>query len=344
MPLILTRPEVLAVYAEAAARRRVHALFSTENLTTTEAILAAAREYGERIGEPDLALTIGITHRYPERPQSSAYSHTGDPVMGMRLFQADLRTLTAPDSPYGRLRVLVHLDHGQHDVDTDVLDAPAGLFSSVMFDASTLPFEENIAATRRYVERHHDEVVIEGACDTIAHFGEAGSTPCTAPDDAERYYRSTGVDWIVANLGTEHRAGIAKLRYRDDVAREIARRIGPHLSLHGVSSVDPERLGQLFEDGIGKVNFWTALERDSSAELLAALLENAAASAGPAAASRLQQRGLLGPQADIASPVSLDYCTTRYRQGVVFQSMKRIVTAYLARWCPVLRALPGFVR
>jgi len=334
MPLILARPEVLAVYAESARRRRVHPLFSTENLTNTEAILAGAREYGERIGEPDLPVTIGITHRYPERPQSVGYSPTGDPVMGMRLFHADLRTLMAPDSPYARLRVLVHLDHGQHDADTDILDSPAGLFSSVMFEASTLPFEENIAATRRYVERHRHEVVIEGACDTIAHFGEAEATPCTAPDDAERYYRDTGVDWVVANLGTEHRAGVAKLRYRDDVAREISRRIGPHLSLHGVSSVDPDRLGRLFEDGIGKVNFWTAMERDSSAELLTTLVEHAAESAGPATASRLQQRGLLGPRVDTTSPVSLDYCTTRYRQGVVFQSMKRIVTGYLARWYP----------
>jgi fructose-bisphosphate aldolase class II len=203
-----------------------------------------------------------------------------------------------------------------------------------MFDASTLPIEENIAATRRYVERHHHEVVIEGACDTIAHFGDSGATPCTAPDDAEHYYRATGVDWIVANLGTEHRAGIAKLHYRDDVAREIASRIGPHLSLHGVSSVDPRHLGRLFEDGIGKVNFWTALERDSSSRLLTAMLEHAAESAGPPTARELQQRGLLGSKADVTSPVSLGYCTTRFRQGVVFESMKRIVSAYLGRWYP----------
>jgi len=334
MPLILARPEVLEIYSECAARRRVHPLFSTENLTTTEAILSGAREYGERIGEPDLPITIGITHRYPERPQSAAYSHTGDPVLGMRLFHADLRTLLTPDGPFSRLRVLAHLDHGQYDADRDVLDSPAGVFSSVMYDASALPFEENIEATRRYIQRHRHEVVIEGACDTIAHFGEGGLTPCTAPDDAERFYRDTGVDWIVANLGTEHRAGVSKLHYRDDVARQISRRIGPHLSLHGVSSVDPQRLGRLFEDGIGKVNFWTALERDSSAELVRALILHAAQAAGPTVAKQLQQDGLLGPQADVTGPVSLDYCTTKYRQGVIFQCMKHIVIAYLERWYP----------
>src|SRR5580692_3322616 len=194
MPLILTRPEVLSIYAEAAARLWVHPSFSTENLTTTEAILSAARDYGERSGQPDFAITIAITHRYPERPQTSAYSHTGDPVLGMRLFHADLRALMATGSSFERLRVLVHLDHGLFDRDGDALDAPAGIFSSVMFDASTLPFAENIKATRRYVEQHHDEVVIEGACDTVAHFGESGTTPCTPPDDAERFYHDTGVD------------------------------------------------------------------------------------------------------------------------------------------------------
>lgn len=334
MPLILTRPEVLGIYAEAAQQRWVHPSFSTENLTTTEAILAGALAHSRRIGQPDFPITIALTHRYPERPQSVAYSPTGDPVMGMRLFHADLRTLTGPDSPYARLRVLVHLDHGQIDADADALDSPAGVFSSVMFDASVLPFEENIEATRRYVERHRHEIVIEGACDTIAHVGESGSTPCTAPEDAERYFRDTGVDWMVANLGTEHRAGVAKLSYRDDVAREINRRIGPRLSLHGTSSVLPERLGRLFEDGVGKANFWTALERDSSAKLLTAMVEHAAECAGPTAASSLQKRGLLGSQADVSHAASIDYCTTRYRQALVFDSMKAIVESFLTLWCP----------
>ncbi len=334
MPLILTRPEVLKVYTEAAQRGWVHPSFSTENLTTTEAILAAALEYSQRIGEPDFPVTIALTHRYPERPQSVAYSPTGDPVMGMRLFHADLRTLTERDSPYSKLRVLVHLDHGQIDADADALDCPEGTFSSVMFDASTLSFEENIQATRQYVQRHGQQIVIEGACDTIAHVGASALTPCTAPEDAERYYRDTGVDWIVANLGTEHRAGIAKLSYRDDVAREIRRRIGPRLSLHGTSSVLPEMLSRLFEDGVGKANFWTALERDSSAELFVNMVEHASECAGMKATKTLKERSLLGAQADSDQPASVDYCTTRYRQGIVFASMKRTVESFLRRWCP----------
>ena len=59
----------------------------------------------------------------------------------------------------------------------------------------------------------------------------------TDPDAAERYYRATGVDLIVANLGTEHRADAATLRYHGELARKITRRIGPRLCLHGTSSV-----------------------------------------------------------------------------------------------------------
>jgi fructose/tagatose bisphosphate aldolase len=333
MPLILTRPEALEIYADAVRRRWVHPSFSTENLTTTEAILAAALEHGTRIGQRDFPITIALTHRYPERPQSIAYSPSGDPVMGMRLFHADLRTLMERGSPYSGLRVLVHLDHGQIEADADALDSPEGAFTSVMFDASTLPFEENMASTRRYVEKHR-EIVIEGACDTIAHVGESESTPCTAPDDAERYYRETGVDWIVANLGTEHRAGVAKLSYRDDVAREISRRIGPRLSLHGTSSVLPAKLGRLFEDGVGKANFWTALERDSSAELFTDMVEHASECAGMKTVQTLKERSLLGRNVAADRPASIDYCTTRYRQAIVFASMKRIVDSFLCRWCP----------
>jgi fructose/tagatose bisphosphate aldolase len=335
MPLILTRTEVLAIYADAARRRWVHPSFSTENVTTTEAILAAALEHSDHLRQPDFPITIALTHRYPERPQSAAYSPAGNAVMGMKLFHADLRTLTGRDSPYARLRVLVHLDHGQFDTDADALDSPGGVFSSVMFDASGLSFEDNVSATRRYVERHQDEIVVEGACDTIAHVGESGSTPCTAPDDAEHYYRATGVDWIVANLGTEHRAGVSTLRYRDDVAREIRRRIGPKLSLHGTSSVRPDQLTKLFEDGVGKANFWTALERDSSSELMTTMVEHAAECAGSTTALLLKDRGLLGPKIDASRPVSIDYCTTRFRQNIVFESMKRTVKSFLAQWCPV---------
>lgn len=334
MPLLLERGQVLDVFAEAAARNWVIPSFGTENLTTTEAILSAAMDMGEVRGSPDLPVMVAITHRYPERSQSSAYSHTGDPVLGLRLFEADLRALTAPGGPFARLRVLVHLDHGQHELDGDVLDNPAGRFSSVMYDASSLPFDENIEATRRYVEAHGKDVLIEGACDTIAKEGDAGATGCTPPADAERFFKGTGVDWVVANLGTEHRAGVSRLNYRGDIARDISARIGKRICLHGASSVDPAHLSGLFADGIVKVNLWTGLERDSSAVLLETLVRNAAAAAGGETARTLLRQKLLGEAAGTTGGFSLDHGTTKYRQGLVFENMRKQVRDHLERFYP----------
>ncbi|HPM19350.1 MAG TPA: hypothetical protein PK288_10255, partial [Bacteroidales bacterium] len=64
MPLILDRNHVLDVYAEAAGRKWVIPAFNAENLTTTEAILSAAMEYGAGTGQPDIPVTIGITNLY----------------------------------------------------------------------------------------------------------------------------------------------------------------------------------------------------------------------------------------------------------------------------------------
>ena len=345
MPLITQRSEALALYNEAAQLGWVIPAFGTENLTSTEAILAGTLEYGRRIGRADLPVTVAITNTYSGRSQSSNYTHTGDPALGLRLFLADVKALTGKGSPFAGLRVMTHLDHGQFDSDRDVLEGDLSDWSSVMFDASRLPIEENIAVTKEYVCARREETLIEGACDEITESGGSGHEPkgalasrpqplpeCTAPELAERYARETGVDIVVANLGTEHRAGASALRYRGDIARQIRARIGPKICLHGTSSVSFDQLGHLFADGICKVNLWTALERDSSPPLLEYLARHAAKAVGAEHARALQARGWLGPGADCESASSLEFCTTRARQHVVFESMKHKVTGWLGAW------------
>jgi fructose-bisphosphate aldolase class II len=207
-------------------------------------------------------------------------------------------------------------------------------FSSIMFDASTLPFEENLAATRQFVQARGAEIVVEGACDEIVDAGGDEASELTSPERAERYLRETGVDMIVANLGTEHRASAASLQYHGELARQISRRIGAKLVLHGCSSVPSKQIGKLFDDGICKANLWTALERDSSPVLLADMLRNAVAVAGPEAVARLKDEGMLGPAVASAGRAKLSHATTCYRQDIVFQVMKDIVTDYLEMWYP----------
>jgi len=332
MPLILDREQVLAVYDEAAHRKWVLPAFNAENLTSIEAILAAVQVYGQSIGSTDLPIIIGLTNNYPPRPQAVYYTHTRQWQIGLRLFMADLKVLTSPESPFGHLRVMVHLDHIQWDADKDLPAGELDRFSSIMYDASSLPLTENIRKTAAFVDRYGHAILIEGACDEIAEATGAAGNELTSPEMAETYHRETGVDILVANLGTEHRATVASLRYHAELAREITGRIGPRLCLHGTSSVSPQEVAQLFSDGIRRVNIWTTLERDSSPALFQDMLANAAKVIGPQQAEELLHRQLLGPAADCTSDPSNSYYTTTYRQELIFRRMKEIVTHYLQLW------------
>ena len=167
MPLILNRNKVLDIYKKAALKKWVIPTFNSENLTSTEAILAAALEYSHKINQPDIPVTIGITNQYDHRSQSVYYTHTRQWDIGLKLFLADIEVLTSKGSPFEKLNVMIHLDHTQWDNDKPLLEWDMNMFSMIMYDASTLPFEENIKLTAEFVRKHGHEIVIEGACDEI---------------------------------------------------------------------------------------------------------------------------------------------------------------------------------
>lgn len=332
MPLVYKRDAVMGIYADAAKKGWVVPTFCAENLTTMEAILAATDEYGQQIGQPNLPITIAITNLYSHRSQTTHYTHTRNWKMGLKLFLADLQVLTGEDSPYSHLNVMSHLDHVQHDDDVELLTWDMEQFSSIMYDASALPLDANAEKTAAFVKQHGHEIVIEGACDEIVDAGGSEACHLTSPDNAEKYHKVTGCDFLVCNLGTEHRASSTELTYHGDIAREISKRVGPRLVLHGCSSVPPSQVADLMNDGVCKVNIWTALERDSCPALLEDMCRNAAKVAGAKAAQRMKTEGLLGAAADVDSKANLGYFTTSYRQQVVFEEMKKIVHDYLALW------------
>ena len=329
MPLILNRSQVTEIYAEAHERQWVIPTFNAENLTTLEAILDAVEEYGKLKGIENLPINIGITNNYVSRPQSILYTNTKKWQIGLRLFMKNLEVLTSQDSPYKNLRVMLHLDHIQWDSDSSLLQWDMGQFSSIMYDASTLPLGENIKHTAAFVDDHKDTIVIEGACDEISSANGTHNNHLTTPDQAENFFRETGVDILVANLGTEHRASLSSLKYESQLAREISNRIGPRLCLHGVSSLGEKEISHFFEDGICKVNVWTALERDSAPVLLQAMVENTAKVVGPEKAQQWLDEGLIGKKADFHSSHSIKFYTTSYRRDIVFLQMKRTIDRYL---------------
>ncbi len=340
MAIITQKSAVSAVYADAARRGWVLPAFGTENSTTTEAILAGTAMHAATLGEPELPVILAITNLYDERQQSVNYTHTGRWDVGMKRFLTDVQILAGePDSPFANLRVMIHLDHIRPEVDAELLAWDMGAFSSILFDASAFAPEENIRLTRAFVKAQGENVLIEGAFEGIVSAGKSATpSPSAKPsldsiaDAAQAYVQETDVDLVVADLGTEHRAGAAQLFYRQDTARAIAERIGARLVLHGTSSVPEESLGGLFADGISKVNLWTALERDSSVLLFADMVRNAARVVGAKEATRLFEQGLLGAAADRVSRPDLAFFTTAYRQSHVFEAMRDLVTRYLVRW------------
>lgn len=329
MSIITGRENVLAVYEKAAQKGWVIPCLCSENLTTTEAILTAASEFATEKGYDSIPITLAITNQYDHRSQSVYYTNTRRWDIGLKLFRASIEILS---EAFPNVDILIHLDHAQHDTDAELLESDLSMYSSVMYDASTLPMEENIKKTRAYVQRKGNEILIEGACDEIVDATGEARCEITDADKCARYMAETGVDVVVANLGTEHRASGQDLHYYYDAARAIKEKIGPKICLHGTSSVSNDQIGKLFEDGICKVNIWTALERDASPALTEWTVKNAAKCGGPKMEQKLIDEGYLTPSSKTGDRASLKHFTTAARQEIIFNEMKKITRGYLDLW------------
>ena len=333
MSIIRNPEDVRRVYREAAEKRWVIPCICTENLTTTESILTAAEEFRTENGLDRVPITIAMTCRYDHRSQAVNYTSTKRWDIGLRLFTESLKILCdGENAPFKNLDVMIHLDHIQFDLDSELLSWDLSDYASIMYDASALPFEENIKRTAEFVKKRRKDIVIEGACDEIVDATGSVHNALTTPERAERFVTMTGVDLAVCNLGTEHRASGKELCYHGEVSRQIKTVIGEKIVLHGTSSVPNSQIAGLFDDGICKVNIWTALERDSSPLLLREMTKNAARVAGTQKVKELITDGLLPASADTGEPASIKYFTTLYRNGIVSEYMKKAVREYLDMW------------
>ena len=166
-----------------------------------------------------------------------------------------------PDIP-----IVLHLDHGP-DFETCKSCIDGG-FTSVMIDASSKPFAENIEITRKVVEYAHDHgVVVEAELGTLAGIEDdvkvaSHEASYTRPEEVEEFVAKTGCDSLAIAIGTSHGAFKfkpgTKPQLRFDILEEVGRRLpGFPIVLHGASSVIPKYVdiinangGQL-KDAIG---------------------------------------------------------------------------------------------
>ena len=154
--------------------------------------------------------------------------------------------------------IVLHLDHGP-DFETCKSCIDGG-FTSVMIDASSKPFAENIEITKKVVEYAHDHgVVVEAELGTLAGIEDdvkvsAEDSSYTHPEEVEEFVTKTGCDSLAIAIGTSHGAYKfkpgTKPQLRFDVLEEVSKRLpGFPIVLHGSSSVPQEYVKMINENG-----------------------------------------------------------------------------------------------
>ena len=201
--------------------------FNVNNMEMIQAIVEAANE----CHSPVILQVSAGARKY------------ANPVYLRHLVQAAVETTDIP--------VAMHLDHG---ADFEICKASIdGGFTSVMIDASSKPWEENIAITKKVVEYAHDHgVVVEAELGKLAGVEDdvnvaAHDAMFTSPDEVEEFTSRTGIDSLAIAIGTSHGAYKFKPgqdpKLRIDILEEIGRRL-PNFPvvLHGASSVPQDQV------------------------------------------------------------------------------------------------------
>lgn len=160
------------------------------------------------------------------------------------------------------LPIVLHLDHGP-DFETCKACIDGG-FTSVMIDGSHLPYEENVALTKKVVDYAHDHgVVVEGELGRLAGIEDDvkvsdEDSSYTKPEEVCDFVGRTGVDSLAIAIGTSHGAYKFKPgqdpKLRIDILEEVEKKLpGFPIVLHGASSVIPEFVEEINKYG-GKMD------------------------------------------------------------------------------------------
>lgn len=163
--------------------------------------------------------------------------------------------------------VVIHLDHGQ--TLEQVMRAIRTGYTSVMIDASALPFEENIAITRYVSEvAHAAGVSVEAELGTIGvaeGSSEGGHAEIlyTDPHQAEQFVRETGVDTLAVAIGTSHGLYPAGKQPKLDIERlkAIKQRLSIPLVLHGGSGNKDAEVAESIQHGVSKINISSDMKK-----------------------------------------------------------------------------------
>ena len=212
-------------------------LFNTTDTDMLEAVISAAEE----LNSPVIIGTAEVLLPYGELS-----------LIAPALVSAAKRA---------KVPVVVHFDHGV--TPERCIEALELGFSSIMYDGSALPLEENLKTTAEIVKLAHAKgATVEGE---IGHVGQADTGDndaedmYTTPAEAVSFVETTGVDALAVAIGTAH--GNYKTKPKLDIERlaKIREALSTPLVLHGGSGLSDEDFKNTIKNGIAKVNIFTDL-------------------------------------------------------------------------------------
>ena len=163
-----------------------------------------------------------------------------------------------------RVPVCVHLDHCE-DLDYMAQALEIG-FTGVMYDGSTLPYEENLVNTKKAVA-----MAGKYGCGVEAELGALASREggvanvsgpvYTDPDEAVSFCRETGIDALAPSFGTAHGIYKSKPVLDLDRVKVISEKTGLPLVMHGGSGVSPEDYRTGIRNGLRKINYYSYMSK-----------------------------------------------------------------------------------
>lgn len=233
--------------------------FNANTMEQVQAIVLAA--------EAECApVIVQISHHALE------YVGSGNAILGLR-YMAQVGKIAA-DSV--RVPVALHLDHAN---ESEVMQALALGFTSVMFDGSDLPFDENVAASRRLRAMAHSlGAFIEAELGEVPRVDANGvvdfETVLTDPQQAAEFVDATGIDALAIAIGSVHSVKDKSVDLDLDLLKAIRARVSIPLVLHGSSGVLDNAIAAGVRLGLCKVNVATQMNKQFTAAVRAQLTDD----------------------------------------------------------------------
>ena len=161
-----------------------------------------------------------------------------------------------------KVKVCVHLDHG---TSLEMIKKAIEIgFTSIMIDASSLKFEDNIKLTKKVVSMCHSlNISVEGEIGRIKSLNDTSDSEYyyTKASEAEIFVKETGVDALAIAFGTQHGFYKEKPELKIDVIKNVKKVVNIPLVMHGGSGLSEEQFEKCIDAGIRKINYYSYMSK-----------------------------------------------------------------------------------